>query len=774
MKRAAVLVVLAAFVVAPGAAALAACSPADLDDSSAVRCVQAPLKAVNRCRRAGTPLSSCEAQVSSAACDLLPSECRPAAQIYSILATTQRPGRRGACRSRLARAALKVLKRGLARARAGGLSALSNDLATCNATALGRCDAVPELGPPCAGLAAREDAAACVCGLALPVLPASVEFLPGACPSRLAGTPCATASGSHLTCHEAFAVGGGDVHCVAGHEDRAGFQPPTDGGGSVASSFPIRPRGRVFHTRHPEATGAVSVRSTALGPAGSIVGASDQGNFRLTAPTLTSRVVVLRWQSGDLPAGASSQVRLTAGSRVLADVTRAAGAPAADQVTALLSWVGDLDLTISALASARRDLPVPSADVAWRLSVLDPTADDDVDGTPNARDLAPLDRNIPAEPAPSSRPRVLLIGLDGAGWDVLDPLIDAGYLPTIGGLIRGGAWAKLDETANGPNCCYCPPVWSSIATGWPRTVHGMFQLADEPLDRAVPAIWTILAAHGGTTTQVSYRNTFPVEPGVTYDVSEQGLLAAANQIFDAQNSYTSGEDLDRLELTWPPLLFESLGLLPVTAPRVKAWIPLAVDRVSVEALARLAATSPTDLTMWILHSIDKTEHQTWHEVQPLASDPLDEATLLTQAADWTGPVTGPCCSLAAGGWKHGNVASQFLEADQHVARVLGTAHYDYVIFASDHSMTRNPGTEGPVGVHVIPPTFDGVFAISGPGIVPGLDMGSVSLLDVAPTLAYLLDLPVADDLPGSVITAAFDPDHLTANPISRVATWTTP
>ena len=774
MTRAAALVVLAAALSVAPRAVQAACTPADLDGPSALRCVQAHLAAANRCRRAGTPLAACEAQVTSVACDRLPSGCRPAAQIYSILAATQPPGRRDACRTRLARSALKLLKRGLARGRAGGLIALSNDVAACNATALKRCDAVPELGPPCARLTAPEEAAACVCGLGMPVLPASVEFLPGPCPSRLAGTACATATGNHHTCHEAFAAGGGDDSCIAGHGNRAGFQPPADEGGSVSSSFPIRPRGRVFHTRYPEATGAVGARSTAIGPAGSIVGASDQGHLRLTAPLLTSRVVVLHWQSGELPDGASTQVRLTAGSRVLADVTRAAGAPAADHVTVLLSWLGDLDLTISALATARRDLPVPSADMAWRLSVLDPTADDDVDGTPNARDLAPLDRNIPAEPAPSSRPKVLLIGLDGAGWDVLDPLIDAGYLPTIGRLIRGGAWAKLNETANGPDCCYCPPVWSSIATGWPRTAHLMVQIADEPHDRPVPAIWTILAAHGGTTTQVSYRNTFPVEPGVTYDVSEQGLLAAGNQIFDAQYSYNSGEDLDRLELTWPPLLFETLGLLPATGPRVKAWIPLAIDRVSVEALARLAATSPTDLTLWILHSIDKTEHQTWHDVQPLPGDPLDEAALLTQAANWTGPVTGPCCSFAAGGFRRGNVASQYLEADQHVARVLGAAHYDYVLFASDHSMTRNPGTTGPVGVHVIPPTFDGIFAISGPGIVPGQDLGSVSLFDVAPTLAYLLDLPVADDLPGTVISAAFAPDHLTANPIRRVASWTTP
>jgi len=191
MTRAAVLVALAAIAAGPRAVR-AACTPADLAGRSAIRCVQAHLAEINRCRRAGTPLDTCAAQVRSSACDRLPSDCRPASQIYSILAATQRPGPRDACRSRLARSALKLLKRVLVRGRAGALSAaLSGDLAGCTANAASRCDTIPELGAPCQGLGAREDAAACVCGLGLPALPASVEFVLGTCPSRLSGPACA-------------------------------------------------------------------------------------------------------------------------------------------------------------------------------------------------------------------------------------------------------------------------------------------------------------------------------------------------------------------------------------------------------------------------------------------------------------------------------------------------------------------------------------------------------------------------------------------------------
>jgi hypothetical protein len=594
----------------------------------------------------------------------------------------------------------------------------------------------------------------------------------GPCPSHFAGPSCASAIDSKAKCYEAFATGGGEDFCWIPPGDRSSYASPSQAGARATASA-IRPLGGAFNGLYPEATGGVSATSDGVGPPGSLISASDEGHARVTAPLLTTRLVVLRWNTGGLPNGASTQLRLTAGGRVLADVTSTESAPEERQVEALLSWRGDVDLTVSALVSARRDVAIPLANLAWRLSVLDPTADDDVDGTTNARDPGPLERTVPVTPPPSGRPRVLVVGLDGAGWDVLDPLLDAGYLPTIGALIRGGARARLDETGNGNDCCYCPPVWSSIATGQPRTQHHMIQLWDEPLDRPVPAIWTVLAAHGGTTTQVSYRNTYPVEPGVTYNVSEQGLVVAANQVFDAQQPFVADDASDHLELTWPPLLFETLGVLPASGPRIPAWNIFAIDRTSVETLARLAATSPTDLTMWILHSIDKSEHLMWPNVQSVVGAPADASSVLAEASQWTGPVTGGCCSFSVG-FSWGDVASQYLEAEQHVTRILAAAHYDYVVFASDHSMTLNPGTSGPPGIHAIPPAFDGIFALTGPGVVPGRDLGSVSLLDVAPTLAYLLELPVADDLPGGVVTAAFADDHLTANPIRRVASWTNP
>src|SRR5439155_5222514 len=74
------------------------------------------------------------------------------------------------------------------------------------------------------------------------------------------------------------------------------------------------------------------------------------------------------------------------------------------------------------------------------------------------------------------RRKALIIGLDGATWDVIDPLLAKGELPHIGRLVERGVRAHLRSTI--------PPVtaaaWPSIVTGMNPGMHGIFRF--ETLD----------------------------------------------------------------------------------------------------------------------------------------------------------------------------------------------------------------------------------------------------------------------------------------------------
>lgn len=73
----------------------------------------------------------------------------------------------------------------------------------------------------------------------------------------------------------------------------------------------------------------------------------------------------------------------------------------------------------------------------------------------------------------SSRPfdKVVCIGLDGATFDIIDPMVRRGRLPTLSGLLQKGTRAQLRSTVPALSA----PAWVSFMTGMNPGRHGVFQ-----------------------------------------------------------------------------------------------------------------------------------------------------------------------------------------------------------------------------------------------------------------------------------------------------------
>src|ERR1044071_4329190 len=112
--------------------------------------------------------------------------------------------------------------------------------------------------------------------------------------------------------------------------------------------------------------------------------------------------------------------------------------------------------------------------------------------------------------------KLLVIGLDGASFNVLDPLIEKGHLPNLAKLIRGGARAELETTF--------PPItasaWSSFMTGKNPGKHGIFEFVrldhDSKRELAVNAsfregraVWDVLSDAGKRVIVHNFPCTYP-------------------------------------------------------------------------------------------------------------------------------------------------------------------------------------------------------------------------------------------------------------------------
>ncbi|MBI4833116.1 MAG: alkaline phosphatase family protein [Candidatus Lindowbacteria bacterium] len=62
----------------------------------------------------------------------------------------------------------------------------------------------------------------------------------------------------------------------------------------------------------------------------------------------------------------------------------------------------------------------------------------------------------------------------------------------------------------------------------------------------------------------------------------------------------------------------------------------------------------------------------------------------------------------------------------------------------------------------------GIFCIKGEGIEKAKTLSGAEIIDLAPTLLYLLDLPVPSDMDGNVLEGAITSEYLATHPIKRV------
>lgn len=116
-------------------------------------------------------------------------------------------------------------------------------------------------------------------------------------------------------------------------------------------------------------------------------------------------------------------------------------------------------------------------------------------------------------------PKVLVIGLDGATWDLVQPWIDEGRLPRLAALREEGAHGTLFSVLP----CLSPPAWTSAVTGVNPGRHGIYDFyrldpdsnvayQETGRSRRVPALWTLLSEEGRRVGFVNVPMSDPPDP----------------------------------------------------------------------------------------------------------------------------------------------------------------------------------------------------------------------------------------------------------------------
>jgi predicted AlkP superfamily phosphohydrolase/phosphomutase len=260
--------------------------------------------------------------------------------------------------------------------------------------------------------------------------------------------------------------------------------------------------------------------------------------------------------------------------------------------------------------------------------------------------------------------RFLVLGLDGGTFDLLDPLMEAGELPFLRAMVRGGLRAPLTSVYPAKTI----PAWYSFATGKDPGELGIFgftEPAGEPgrskfvqTFRPAEAIWDRLGRLGHTVgvLNLPLRTGYPIHGFVV-----PGFFSDGGDTFPRE---LRAEIESALGCPYP-------GELPVydTARRTE-WMAAATRAVThrAKAAAALTASRKPDFLFVLFRETDRIEHQHWNELSRPASEIPEDLLSFWRAVDQAcagvdhafRAAGGPAITLVLSDHGHGAVRSDFL------------------------------------------------------------------------------------------------------------------
>lgn len=264
-----------------------------------------------------------------------------------------------------------------------------------------------------------------------------------------------------------------------------------------------------------------------------------------------------------------------------------------------------------------------------------------------------------------NRRKVLVVGLDGATLDLVEPWANEGILPTLKRL--------MDEGVRGPLRSTIPPItgpaWTSFATGTNPGKHGLYDfLGRQPgtyrlasfnaTHRHGASLWRILSQAGKKVGVLNVPLTYPPEPVDGFLIT--GLLTPP----DAED-YCYPEAIgEGLRTAVPDYVVQPDANFDAHGREMElVQVVCETSAMRMEATRHLLRVLDWDFFMVVFTATDTMQHAFWHFMD--TSHSRHEATAPRQLRD--------------------AIMECYRQLDGYLGEILDMADDDtYVIVMSDH------------------------------------------------------------------------------------------
>lgn len=261
----------------------------------------------------------------------------------------------------------------------------------------------------------------------------------------------------------------------------------------------------------------------------------------------------------------------------------------------------------------------------------------------------------------------LIVGLDGATLDLVEPWVEEGVLPNLATLMRQGAWGHL--MAPMPPVTF--PSWTTFMTGVNPGRHGIFDFTRRERGayavrfvnatfRKAPTIWRLLSDAGMRVCSLGIPGNYPPEPvnGYTLSGFDTPVTTRADASFAFPPSFaTEVEGAGG----FPFADFQEFSIDPGWHRRALAAMQDAIERKARLAVS-LLRREPFDCFMLMFGESDTAAHHFWSLHDP-ASPRFDRA-LRTELGD--------------------GLRQVYRQLDAALGELVAAAKAEHVLIVSDH------------------------------------------------------------------------------------------
>jgi predicted AlkP superfamily phosphohydrolase/phosphomutase len=226
--------------------------------------------------------------------------------------------------------------------------------------------------------------------------------------------------------------------------------------------------------------------------------------------------------------------------------------------------------------------------------------------------------------------KLLVIGLDGATFDLIKPWVEEGKLPHLASLLAQGTHGNLRSTVPAMS----PPAWTSFVTGKNPGKHGIFDFtARKPGSyeiefingrwRKAPTMWRLMSDAGKRVCVVAVPISYPPEPVNGAMISGIDTPGATGGVADPSAFHPAELHAEINHAVGPYLI--SPNLVAYDDSQCDAMVEAALQTMErkVATAQYLFAKESWDCFMLVLGETDGIAHRLWkyHDKRsPLADE----------------------------------------------------------------------------------------------------------------------------------------------------------